>query len=156
MTDLWRRVAVGIAAVGPFGFVPIAPGTAGSAAGLGVWWAVRATGGAGLEIAVLLVVTVVGVVTASATEAQYGRTDPRVIVIDEVAGMLLTLLLVPVGLGGAIVGFVLFRLFDVFKPPPVRQAERLPGGWGVVTDDLVAGLYSQAVLRLLLALGVGL
>ena len=76
-------------------------------------------------------------------------SQPRV-VIDEVAGMLLTLLAVPVGFTGAVVGFLAFRLFDISKPVPARQAERLPGGWGIMTDDLVAGLYAQGLLRFLL------
>ena len=76
------------------------------------------------------------------------------VVIDEVAGMLVTLLAVPVGLAGAVVGFLAFRLFDIVKPFPARQAERLPGGWGVMTDDLVAGVYAQGLLRLLLWVGV--
>ncbi len=75
-------------------------------------------------------------------------------VIDEVAGMLVTLLAVPVGFTGAVVGFFVFRLCDIVKPFPARQAERLTGGWGVMADDLVAGIYAQGVLRLVLWLGV--
>lgn len=98
----------------------------------------------------LLGVAAVGVAAASQAESAYGRRDPGVIVIDETAGMLLTLAAVPVGVGGALAGFFAFRLFDVVKPFPARRAERLPGGWGVMADDLVAGLYAQALLRLLL------
>ena len=74
-------------------------------------------------------------------------------VIDEVAGMLVTLLAVPVGFAGALIGFFAFRLFDIVKPFPAREAERLPGGWGVMADDLVAGVYAQVLLRLVLWLG---
>ena len=144
---------VGFATVGPLGFAPIAPGTVGSAAGLALFWAVRATGSTWVEVAVLLVVSVAGVAAASAAEARYRRRDPGLVVIDEVAGMLVTLLAVPVGFGGAVVGFFAFRLFDIVKPFPARQAERLPGGWGVMTDDLVAGVYAQALLRVVLWLG---
>jgi phosphatidylglycerophosphatase A len=150
MSGLAQRTLVGVATVGPCGFAPIAPGTAGSAAGLLVFWAVRATGSLWVEIAVLVAVTAVGVVAASAAESHYQRQDPGVVVIDEVAGMLLTLLAVPVGFTGAVVGFLAFRLFDISKPVPARQAERLPGGWGIMTDDLVAGLYAQGLLRFLL------
>ena len=154
MTGILQRVAVGFATVGPFGFAPIAPGTAGSVAGLLLFWLVRSTGSIGLEVAVLAFVAFAGVAAAYAAEARYQRRDPGLIVIDEVAGMLVTLLAVPVGLTGAVVGFFAFRLFDIVKPFPARRAERLPGGWGVVTDDLVAGLYAQGLLRLILWLGV--
>jgi phosphatidylglycerophosphatase A len=153
MTRLLERVVVGIATVGPFGHAPIAPGTAGSVAGLVLFWAVRSTGSTWFEVAVLLVVMVAGVPAASAAESTFQRKDPGQVVIDEVAGMLVTLLAVPVGLGGAVVGFFAFRLFDIAKPFPARQVERLPGGWGVMVDDLVAGVYAQMLLRLVLWLG---
>ena len=153
MTGLLQRAAVGFATVGPFGFAPIAPGTAGSVAGLGLFWAVRSTGSTWLEGGVLVAVTAVGVAAASAAEARYRRRDPGFVVIDEVAGILVTLLAVPVGVSGALVGFCAFRLFDIVKPFPARQAERLPGGWGIMADDVVAGLYAQGLLRLVLWLG---
>ena len=147
----WRqRLVLGIATVGPCGHAPVAPGTFGSAAGLLLFWAVRASGSLAVEAAVLLAVTAVGVAAAARAESAYGRRDPGLIVIDETAGMLLTLAAVPVGPGGAVVGFLAFRFFDIVKPFPARRAERLPGGWGVMADDLVAGLYAQALLRLLL------
>ena len=149
----WReRAFLAIATVGPCGRVPAAPGTAGSAAGLLLFWAVRASGSLAVEGAVLLAVTAIGVAAASRAESVHRRRDPGLIVIDETAGMLLTLVAVPVGLGGAVVGFLAFRLFDIVKPFPARHAERMPRGWGVMADDLVAGLYAQALLRLLLRL----
>ena len=153
MRAVLERLAVGLATVGPVGFAPIAPGTAGSVVGLGLFWLVRSTGSTWLEVTVLLAVTLVGVVAAYTAEAKYRQQDPGLIVIDEVAGMLVTLLAVPVGLGGALIGFFAFRLFDIVKPFPARQAERLPGGWGVMTDDLVAGIYAQGLLRLVLWMG---
>jgi phosphatidylglycerophosphatase A len=147
----WReRLLLAIATVGPCGHAPAAPGTFGAAAGLLLFWAVRATGSPAVEAVVLLAVTAVGVAAATRAESVSGRHDPGLIVIDETAGMLLTLAAVPVGLGGAVVGFLAFRLFDIVKPFPARRAERLPGGWGIMADDLVAGLYAQALLRLLL------
>jgi phosphatidylglycerophosphatase A len=153
MTGLFQRVVVGFATVGPVGFVPVAPGPAGSVAGLLLFWAIRSTRSTWFEVVVLLVVTVAGVAAASAAESMYQRRDPGLVVIDEVAGMLVTLVAVPVGFSGALVGFFAFRLFDIVKPFPARQAERLPGGWGVMVDDLVAGVYAQGVLRLFLWLG---
>lgn len=147
----WReRAMLAVATMGPCGHAPAAPGTFGSAAGLLLFWGVRTSGSAAVEAAVLLAVTAIGVAAATRAESVSGRRDPGLIVIDETAGMLLTLAAVPVGLGGAAVGFLAFRLFDIVKPFPARQAERLPRGWGVMADDLVAGLYAQALLRLLL------
>jgi len=129
------------------GRFPIAPGTAGSAAALVAFAAVRATGSAVVEAAVILAVSAAGVWSAGVTERHLGVEDPGVVVIDEVAGMLLTLAFVPVGWGGAAAGFVLFRLFDIIKPYPCARAERLAGGWGIMADDLIAGIYGNAVLR---------
>ena len=156
MTALTQRLAVGVATVGPCGFTPLAPGTVGSAAGLALFWVVRSTGFAWLEGATLLLVIAVGIAAASTAETVYERRDPGLVVIDEVAGMLVTLLAVPVGFVGSIAGFLAFRFFDIVKPFPARQAETLPRGWGIMADDLVAGIYAQAVLRVVLWLGVAL
>ena len=156
MTALTQRLAVGVATVGPCGFTPLAPGTVGSAAGLALFWIVRSTGFAWLEGATLLLVIAVGIAAASTAETVYERRDPGLVVIDEVAGMLVTLLAVPVGFVGSIAGFLAFRFFDIVKPFPARQAETLPRGWGIMADDLVAGIYAQAVLRVVLWLGVAL
>ena len=139
-----------LATCGGVGRVPVAPGTAGSLVGLACYGAVQLLGGGWLELALLAAVTAGGVWASGAAERHVGRPDPGLVVIDEVAGMLLTLLWLPVGWAGALAGFVLFRLFDVFKPFPVRQAERLGGGWGVMADDLAAGAYAHGGLRLLL------
>jgi len=147
------RLGVLVAAVGPCGFVPVAPGTVGSFAGLALVWLLRANGWGWLEPALLAVVLSVGVLASRVTETAYQRRDPGVIVIDEVAGMLVTLMAVPVGVGGAVLAFALFRVFDILKPFPARHAERLPGGWGVMADDVIAGIYAQLVLRALLAVG---
>ena len=122
MTGLLQRAAVGFATVGPFGFAPIAPGTAGSVAGLVLFWAVRSTRSIWLEVAVLLVVTVAGVAAAAAAEARYRRRDPGLVVIDEVAGMLVTLVAVPVGFTR--------RPSGVLRVSPVRHRQAVPGTTG--------------------------
>jgi phosphatidylglycerophosphatase A len=97
-----------------------------------------------------VVVFAVGVWAAGATERFLGRTDPGEIVVDEVVGQMVTLLARPEATWKwLLAGFVLFRIFDVIKPFPARRAEHLAGGWGVMTDDVVAGLYSLATLALL-------
>ena len=144
-----RAVGVFVATGGYAGYAPVAPGTAGSLVGLGVYALVRWYGGPGLEAIVLSAVVAVGVWSASVGERYFGKTDPGHVVIDEVAGMLLTLLWLPVTWVGALVGFLAFRVFDIIKPFPAGAAERLPRGWGVMADDLVAGVYAHLVVRLI-------
>ena len=99
----------------------------------------------GLAIVVLFVA---GSLAGNAAERHYGKTDPRHVVIDEVMGMVITLFLIPVGAGGALLGFLLFRATDVIKPWPANRLESLPGGWGVMADDAMAAVYANLALRL--------
>ncbi len=149
-----RNPSIFIATCGYVGHVPVAPGTAGSIVGLALYGAAGLLGGTQVQIGLLAVVLAVGVWSSSASERHFGKTDPGQVVIDEVAGMLITLLGLQVSWGGALAGFLAFRFFDVVKPFPARQAERLRGGWGVMTDDVIAGLYANLALRLLLAAGI--
>ena len=139
-----EKIAFFIWTAGFAGLVPVAPGTAGSVVGLVLLILVRATRNDWMEVLVLVIVVAVGTWSASAAERHYRREDPREIVIDEVAGMMLTLLWLPSGWVSFLVGFLAFRFFDIVKPFPARLAERLPGGVGVMADDLVAGLYGYA------------
>ena len=143
------RLAVLIATCVCVGFFPIAPGTAGSAAGLLLYAALRASAWPMLELAVIAAVFLAGTWAATRAERSFGRSDPGPVVIDEVLGMLVTLALVPVSLSGAVIGFVVFRVFDIVKPWPVNRAEALPEGLGIMSDDLLAGLYGNLVMRAL-------
>jgi phosphatidylglycerophosphatase A len=143
------RVAYFIATAGFVGRFPIAPGTAGSAAGLVLYVLVRWMGGRELEAIVIVATLVIGVWSAGIAERLLGGKDPGPVVIDEVLGMLLTLAFIEVGVAGALIGFVLFRIFDVFKPYPAGRLENLPGGFGVMMDDAMAGLYAHVVMRFL-------
>lgn len=140
------RLALAIATVGGIGYVPFAPGTFGSAAGLLVWWLLGPS--VAIQGAAIVVIFVVGVWSATACERHFGRTDPGHVVVDEVVGMLITLLLNPVGWGGAFAGFLLFRIADVVKPFPANRFEHLHGGLGVMADDAMAAVYSNLALRL--------
>ncbi len=144
------RLAVFVATVGYCGYFPIAPGTVGSAAGLLfyalVWWA----GSPLVEVGLIVAVFGAGIWAATTAEQYFGGIDPGPIVIDEVLGMLITLAFIPVGWSGAIAGFVLFRIFDVIKPYPARQFERLHGGLGVMADDAMAAVYANLSLRLVM------
>ena len=144
------RLAILLATVGYVGHCPIAPGTAGSAAALVLYAALRMAGSPpAADLGVVVLLFVVGCWAGSVAERHYGRTDPGAVVLDEVIGMLLTLWLIPVTWMGALVGFLLFRLFDIVKPFPARQCERLHGGLGIMADDAVAGLYGNLALRLI-------
>lgn len=143
------RMSLAVATAFGVGYVPFAPGTFGSLAGLVAFAAVRAAGMPAVEIAAIVLVYLVGAWSATAAEAHFGHIDPGPVVIDEVLGMLVTLALVPVSVTGAIVGFVLFRVFDVVKPPPCNQLEALPGGWGVMSDDFMAAVYAHVCVRVL-------
>jgi phosphatidylglycerophosphatase A len=131
------------------GLVPIAPGTAGSLGALPLYLLALRLGRAGLAVTIL-VVTSVGIWAASRVARDLRQKDPQIVVIDEVAGMLITMLpMSVVSLRAVVVGFVLFRLFDMLKPWPVRNFEKLPGGWGIVLDDVAAGIMSAAVVAIL-------
>ena len=144
---LMKRVAFIIWTAGFAGLVPVAPGTAGSVVGLGILMLVRTVGNDWAELLVLLMVVIVGIWSANVAERHYCREDPGEIVIDEVAGMMLTVFWLPSGWVPFVIGFLAFRFFDIVKPFPARMSERLPGGFGVMADDLVAGLYGYATVR---------
>ena len=140
------RIALLIATSLGAGYIPFAPGTFGSAAGLLLWWALPSSTAA--QAAAIVALFVVGSWSGGVAERHFGKTDPGQVVIDEVMGMLITLFLNPVGWMGALGAFLLFRLFDIVKPPPARQLERLHGGVGVMADDAMAAVYANLALRL--------
>ena len=145
----WFHPAPLIATVGGIGHLPVAPGTWASLFALPcAWIIVQETGSMGLYIATLIVFCV-GVWASDYLERKTGNKDPGHIVIDEVAGQWLAILAIEPNLILYGAGFVLFRLADIFKPWPVSWAERLPGGYGVMIDDILAGLYAGIGVYLL-------
>lgn len=134
------------------GHVPVAPGLAGTLGAIPLYLVLRGFGVGVIAIAAALL-TVIGIWAAERVARRLGGKDPQIIVIDEVAGVFVTWIAAPATLGGLLVGVVLFRIFDQTKPWPARLAERrLPGGWGIVLDDVLAGLWGMATLGLLRAL----
>jgi phosphatidylglycerophosphatase A len=133
------------------GFVPVAPGTFGSAAGL-IVYALVVHGGAAMMTAAIAAIFAIGVWSGGVAERELGGTDPGPVVIDEVVGMLITLAFIPVNLSGAVVGFFVFRVLDVVKPWPARRFESLHGGLGIMADDAMAAVYGNLIMRGLLAL----
>ncbi len=131
------------------GYSPVAPGTAGSLVGVAFYLL------PGFEDPVVLSILIAcvffaGTFSASVLERLLGE-DPAVVVIDEIVGMWVSLLLLPKTLPVIVASFLAFRFFDIVKPPPARQLERLRGGWGIMLDDVAAGVYANLAVRLLRA-----
>ncbi len=134
------------------------PGTWGSAATVVLWALLTRWVAPGLQpafaTALAVLAVAVGIPAATRVSQASGLKDPQFVVIDEVAGQLITLILIPVSWKSLLAGFILFRGFDIVKPFPIRSLEHLPEGIGIVVDDVGAGLYALAVMHLLLHFGL--
>lgn len=142
-----------IVTMGGAGLLPKMPGTYGSAvAAILVWLAFRFDGPSQwILIGGLVAFSVMCVALGGWAQDFLGRKDPGPVVVDEGAGICLTLLYQPhYGAWAIVIGFVAFRLFDITKPPPARQLEKLPAGWGILADDLAAAVYANVLCQLLL------
>ena len=143
-----------------FGLGRLKPGsgTWGSIATVVLWalasLRIPVAGRAYATIVAAAVVTIIGIPAATLVARGSGLKDPQFVVIDEVAGQLVALIAVPLAWKTFLAGFILFRVFDIWKPFPIRRLERLPEGTGIVVDDLGAGLYALAVMHLLLHFGL--
>jgi phosphatidylglycerophosphatase A len=144
--SLLGRVAAVVATGFGAGYSPIAPGTAGSLVGLLLFWPLRSLP-APIQVAVVVAVFLLGAAAGARVARSVGTEDPGIVVVDEVVGMWTSLLFLPFTVGTAAVAFVLFRILDVIKPYPARDLEDLPGGWGIMSDDLMAGVYANLALR---------
>jgi phosphatidylglycerophosphatase A len=129
------------------GRLPLAPGTAGSLVGLALAWALHRAGGHAAVAAGTAAVIAAGFWAAGDAERRFGSADPPSVVIDEVAGQMVGVLLLAPAAPALVAGFVLFRLLDVTKPFPIRRLEALPGGSGIMADDLAAGLCANLAQR---------
>jgi phosphatidylglycerophosphatase A len=140
------------------GLSPVAPGTVGSLAATGllyfllyflhpVWWQWQI-----ILVIGLVASCVISVAVGDWAVSYFGRKDPQAFVLDEVAGICLTNLLLPASIGwlGLLLAFIAFRIFDVTKPPPARQLEKLPAGWGILLDDLAAAVYANLLCQIVL------
>jgi phosphatidylglycerophosphatase A len=148
-----RRVILAAATLGGVGYLPGMPGTWGTLAALPLWWLLGHLGFWGYGLALVILAAVCIRVTAEA-EAYLGPDHPA-IVLDEAVGLLAALAWAPFAWQWVLTGLVLFRLFDIWKPFPVKYCEQLPGGWGVTLDDLAAGLLARGVLAVMLFFGGG-
>lgn len=143
-----RSAADVIATLGGLGDASLAPGTWGSLLAVAALFPLRET-----RVpygAILLALAAAAIWSSGIVARRMKSTDPARVVIDEAVGMGLVLLApLPAGWGGPVLAFLLFRLFDILKPPPLRRLERLPGGWGIVLDDVGAAAYAMATLAIL-------
>ena len=153
---MWVATGAGV------GLAPLAPGTLGALWGLPLAWAIHQIPAVGpvpplaTQALAILIACGAGVPVCTVAARQLGHKDPGAVVWDEIASMPITFFLIPPEAmrwpAVLVVGFALHRLFDITKPPPARQLERLPRGWGVMADDWAAGVYACAALHLCLAL----
>ncbi len=155
MKLFYKTIATGFGS----GFTPIAPGTAGAALGCLLLGAYQyfvgqtATNSFQISFIVLIIVTtVIGAISTHQLEPEWGE-DPSKVVVDEIIGVWISLLFVPLSWQNILIGFVLFRLFDIYKPLGIRKLEAIPKGWGVMLDDVLAGIYANLVLQIYLYLG---
>jgi phosphatidylglycerophosphatase A len=165
------RISLFIATACGLGYLPKAPGTWGSLAGVAIYFLwpagptryVHVLGSSALlwnsaliTGIIAFIIAAIGVWSAHRVARFSANKDPQFVVIDEVSGQLLTYLvaLAPANWKYLVLGFILFRLFDIWKPFPARQAESLPGGWGIMADDWIAGIYAGLGLWLARALGL--
>lgn len=145
-----RSAAQLVATVGGIGRVPHAPGTVGSVIGVGLCLPLLRLGWP-LHLAATVVLCAAAVVVSGRAAAELGQPDPPRVIIDEIAGMWVAALALPLQWYDLCAVFLLFRLFDVVKPAPIPRLERLPGGFGIVADDVAAGLLARVTWWLLKA-----
>ena len=132
------------------GYLPIAPGTWGSLVGLVLFFLLHNLS-TPVYLAVTAAIFLIGIFAAGETEKIMDRKDPGLVVIDEIAGMLVTMIAAPAAPLIMVLGFILFRIFDILKPFPIRLIDqRIHGGLGIMLDDIVAGLYSLIILQLVI------
>ena len=139
-----------IATVGGLGHSPITPGTLGSAVGLGISWLLGVH--PLYQVGGCLIAAVLGFWSSGPTAKALGKEDPSCVIIDEVAGMMIALAALPLTWPVYLGAFLLFRFLDVVKPGPINAIQRLPGSWGIMLDDLLAGLAANLLIRLFIVL----
>jgi phosphatidylglycerophosphatase A len=134
------------------GYLPIAPGTWASLVTTVLVYFIRPYWQAPVYIQLVIIfgVFLLGIPAASHAEKHFDKEDPRYCVIDEVAGQMISLLLIPHSIGLYIAGFFIFRFFDIIKPFPIKHLEKAPQGVGIMIDDVAAGLYALGLLHLLI------
>ncbi len=131
------------------GYLPLAPGTWGSLAALACWYLFLPSISSITFIVLIIIIFVLGIYTSSITESELDKKDPSVIVVDEWVGQWIALMFLPKSFEWGIVAFALFRLFDIWKPYPINRLDDIKGGFGIMLDDVLAGIYALIGVQLL-------
>jgi phosphatidylglycerophosphatase A len=151
MDNLRKKITEIIASCFYIGYIPGAPGTYGSLFALLL---ISQFSFLTKNISVVFFI-VIGLIFSTLMEKQTGKKDDQRIVIDEFVGMLITFYFVEPNLSYLIIGFILFRLYDIYKPYPIKKTQKLPSGWGILLDDVLAGVYARIVLHIFVVLQIG-
>ena len=148
-----RRLSKSIATLGPIGYLPKAPGTWGSMTSALIWYLADEflPGFYKYQIVCIVASVIIGIIVSN-TVSKSSSKDPQEVVIDELAGMWIALLWLPHSIKLTIIALILFRIFDIAKPFGIRRLEKIPGGWGIMLDDIAAGIASALVIHLSLYL----
>lgn len=142
-----------IASIFGIGYIRKGGGTVAAAFAVLIWWLIfkNITPNVIIEIGITIIVTALGIWAGNKVEPYWGKDSYRV-VIDEVAGMFISVMFVPLDWKWLLIGFVLFRFFDIAKPLYIRRMEAFKGGWGVMLDDVLAGIYANVILQVIILL----
>ncbi len=143
------KISEWIATCFKVGYLPLAPGTWGSAFAILLWWVLLKDLNAYVFGVIIIIFLLIGIVVSNIIIDQSGNHDPSYIIIDELVGQWLALLFLPEGFFNIAIAFILFRFFDIIKPWPIRLIEKLPKGLGVMSDDLTAGLITLVLIQVI-------
>lgn len=144
--DTYKTISKIIATLFFIGYMPFAPGTFGTLAGMLFIWILKPS--FPWQFALLIAALIIGIITSGIAEKAFGEKDSRHIVIDEFVGYLCSVILLPLTPAYMLAAFFLFRFFDILKPPPIRMIEKLGGGAGVMFDDVAAGIITNILLQI--------
>ena len=147
-----KKIYYAIGTVLGLGYLPIAPGTWGSLGGLLVCFLLHKY--LYVYLACFVITFFLGVVAASKIEEDTGEKDPSIVVMDEFACIFPVFLFVPMTVLTIVVGFIIYRIIDIIKIPPMGPLEKIEGGWGIMLDDLVGGIYTNIILQVLILVGL--
>jgi len=144
--DTYKTISKIVATLFFIGYIPFAPGTFGTLAGMLFIWILKPS--FLWQFAIVIAALIIGIITSGIAEKAFGEKDSRHIVIDEFVGYLCSVILLPLTPAYMLAAFFLFRVFDILKPPPIYMLERMSGGIGVMCDDVAAGIATNVLLQI--------
>jgi len=142
-----NKVIKTIASLCGIGYLPVMQGTFASLAGVGLYLLIRNNLSLYLMITILLIIA--GFIVSNKAQKIFKGSDPREIVIDELCGVLIVYIFIPFKISNIIIGFIIFRFLDILKVYPINRLERIKGGWGIMLDDIAAGVFANIILQVI-------